>query len=69
MKKIILSAFGVILLGGIVSFTTAKSVQERTKTETVYVNGMKYMVFHSNGNIQVVNITKDLLEIDAYKRK
>jgi hypothetical protein len=68
MKKIILSALVIILLGVIVSFTTAKAVQEPTKTEIVYVNGMKYVVFHSNGTIQVANVTKDLLEIDSYKR-
>ena len=69
MKKIIFSALVIILLGAIVSFTTAKAVQARTKTEIVYVNGMKYVVFHSNGTIQVANVTKDLLEIEAYKRK
>ena len=67
MKNIILSALVIILFGVIVSFTTAKTVQERTNTETVYVNGMKYVVFHSNGNIQVANVTKDLLEIDRLK--
>ena len=69
MKKIILSALVIILFGVIVSFTTAKTVEERTKTEIVYVNGMKYVVFHSNGTIQVANVTKDLLEIESYKRK
>ena len=69
MKKIILSTLVIILFGIIVSFTTVKTVQERTKTEIVYVNGMKYVVFHSNGNIQVTNVTKDLLEIDFYKKK
>ena len=69
MKKIILSAIAITLLGVIVSFTKAISVQEHTRTEIVYVNGMKYVVFHSNGSIQVANVTKDLLEIDFYKKK
>ena len=69
MRKIIFSAFVIILFGIIVSFTTTKNVQVLTKTEIIYVNGMKYVVFHSNGTIQVANVTKDLLEIEAYKRK
>jgi hypothetical protein len=69
MRKIIFSAFVIILFGIIVSFTTTKNVQAPTKTEIVYINGMKYVVFHSNGTIQVANVTKDLLEIEAYKRK
>ena len=67
MKKTILITLAVVVICLIYSFTTAKTVQERTNTETVYVNGMKYVVFHSNGNIQVANVTKDLLEIDRLK--
>lgn len=69
MKKIITIVLGISLFGIIVSFTTTKNVQAPTKTEIVYVNGMKYVVFHSNGTIQVANVTKDLLEIEAYKKK
>jgi len=68
MKKTILITLAVVVICLIYSFTTAKTVQERTNTETVYVNGMKYVVFHSNGNIQVANVTKDLLEIDSLKK-
>jgi len=68
MKKTILITLAVVVICLIYSFTTAKTVQERTNTETVYVNGMKYVVFHSNGNIQVANVTKDLLEIDRLKK-
>ena len=68
MKKIITIVLGVFLIGTIASVTTTKNVQTATKTETVYVNGMKYVVFHYNGNIQVVNVSKDLLEIAAYKK-
>ena len=67
MKKTILITLAVVVICLIYSFTTAKTFQERTNTETVYVNGMKYVVFHSNGNIQVANVTKDLLEIDRLK--
>ncbi|MGV8944886.1 MAG: hypothetical protein ACOH1N_00525 [Lutibacter sp.] len=69
MKKIIAIILGVVFFGVIVSFTTAKTIEERTKTETVYVQGMKYVIFHSNGTIQVANVTKDLLEIESYKKK
>ena len=68
MKKIIVIAFAVVVICLIYSFTTAQIIREQTKTETVYVNGMKYVVFHNGGSIQVVNVTKELLEIDYLKQ-
>ena len=67
MKKTILILLAVSVIYLINSFTTAKTIQQRTKTEIVYVSGMKYVVFYYGSSIEVANVTKDLLEIDRLK--
>lgn len=68
MKKIILFALTLILAGIIVSFNST-NIPLKSQTEYLYINGMKYVVIHSEGGIQVVNVTKDLLEIEYYKKR
>ena len=67
MKKTILIFLAVSVIYLIISFTTDKTVQQRTNTEIVYVSGMKYVVFYNGSSIEVANVTKDLLEIDRLK--
>ena len=56
-----------ISAGVLLSFKITE-IPLKSQTEYLYISGMKYVVIHSEGNIQVVNITKDLLEIEYYKK-
>ena len=68
MKKTVIIALAFISVGVLLSFKITE-IPLKSQTEYLYISGMKYVVIHSEGSIQVVNVTKDLLEIESYKKK
>lgn len=68
MKKTIIIALAFISVGVLLSFKITE-IPLKSQTEYLYISGMKYVVIHSEGSIQVVNVTKDLLEIESYKKR
>ena len=57
VKQISLNSYEISLFGECVTSTTVE-------------NGMKYKIFaYRNNNIQVINVTKDSLEVELLKRE
>jgi len=69
MKSITIAVFVFAIMLVILSFKSTNAIAPRLEKEYLYIEGMQYLVIHSEGNFQVVNVTKDLSEIKYYKKK
>jgi len=69
MKRITIAVFVFAMMLVTLSFKSSNVISPRLEKEYLYIEGMQYLVIHLEGNIQVVNVTKDLSEIKYYKKK